>query len=76
MPLISGQIVRRYKTEKQISYCANRNNIIMSDCEAQQWHHIPGKRNPAATRGILLQNVEQLWLQPPEFLLLSKSDWP
>ena len=49
----------------------------MSISEAQQWHHIPGKRNAAdhATRGISLQDVEQLWLQPPEFLLLPESDW-
>ena len=33
--------------EKQKFYCANRITIILSDCEAQEWHHIPGERNPA-----------------------------
>ena len=63
--------------EKQKCYCANKINEILSISEAQQWHHIPVKQNPAdhATRGIRLQDVEQLWLQPPDFLLIPESDW-
>ena len=51
---------------------------VMSISKAQQWHHVAGKRNPAdhATRGIPLQDLEQLWLQLPEILLLKKFDWP
>ena len=64
--------------EKQKSYFADRNNRMLSFSEVQQWHQIPGKRNQAdhATRSIPLQDVEQLWLQPPELLLFPESDGP
>ena len=64
--------------ENQKTYCANSVNEILPVSEAQQWNHIPAKRNPAdrATRGIPIQDVEQLWLQAPEFLLLPESVWP
>ena len=64
--------------EKKKSYCENRINEILSVSEAQQWHQIPSKMNPAdhATRGIPLQDVEQLWLQPSEFFFLPETDWP
>ena len=36
--------------ETQKSYCSNRINENLSVSEDQQWHHIPGKQNPAGTR--------------------------
>ena len=59
-------------------FVANRVAAIRSTTEPDQWHHIPGKENPAdfISRG---QTPEQLknstWLQGPQFLKNAKSDW-
>ena len=41
------------------------------------WRHIIGKINPAnqISRGILPEDVNPLWLSPPEFLKHPKKNW-
>jgi hypothetical protein len=78
---VDSQIVLQYiqnETRRFHVYVGNRVTTIHNLTEPQQWHHIPGKENPAdrITRG---QNPEQLndssWFHGPEFLRSYKSSW-
>lgn len=62
-------------------FVANRVASIQESTEIRQWHHVPGKENPAdiATRGINLNELEDchsMWFSGPNFLKQSEDFWP
>ena len=65
----------RFKT-----FVANRIMIIHEGSCVDQWKFINGSNNPAdsASRGIQTGNTKQVkrWLEGPEFLWKTKSEWP
>ena len=59
-------------------YVANRVSLIQESTEIRQWHHVPGKENPAdtATRGVNLYELEDydnVWFSGPDFLNNSED---
>ena len=56
--------------EKLKTFIANRVHEIRNLTGTSCWRHIIGKINPAdhISRGILPEDVNSLWLSPPEFL--------
>ena len=59
-------------------YVSNRVGEIRRLTEPDQWHHIPGKENPAdvISRGQALADMDKRkWFRGPEFLRKFKSDW-
>lgn len=58
-------------------FVANRVGEILRTTNASQWNFVPGTANPAdiGSRGARTENISQ-WILGPEFLTLSKSDWP
>ena len=62
-------------------FVANRVASIQEETEISQWHHVPGKENPAdvASRGINLcelEDCDNMWFSCPDFLKQSDDLWP
>eukprot|EP00112_Aurelia_sp_Birch-Aquarium-sp1_P003428 Seg1383.4 transcript_id=Seg1383.4/GoldUCD/mRNA.D3Y31 product="hypothetical protein" protein_id=Seg1383.4/GoldUCD/D3Y31 len=62
-------------------FVANRVASIQESTELNQWHHVPGKENPAdvASRGINLcelEDCDNMWFSGPDFLKQSEDLWP
>ena len=61
-----------YYTDSEVVYVSNRVQYIRHRSNPEQWHHVPGKDNPAdeASRSLtasqLLKNTR--WFRGPEFL--------
>ena len=65
----------RFKT-----FVANRIVLIREATKPSQWKHVRTTENPAdqASRGLKAKNLVQggTWINGPNFLLNSESDWP
>uniref|UniRef100_A0A1B0FV44 Peptidase A2 domain-containing protein n=1 Tax=Lutzomyia longipalpis TaxID=7200 RepID=A0A1B0FV44_LUTLO len=61
-------------------FVANRVRRILQSSEPDQWHHVPGKCNPAdiISRGASPAKLRDcdLWWKGPEWLVASKTSWP
>ena len=62
-------------------FVANRVASIQEGTEINQWHHVPGKENPAdiVSRGINLcelEDCDNMWLSGHDFLKQSDDLWP
>ena len=62
-------------------FVANRVSFIRSHTDVNQWHHVPGKQNPADILSRGSKNGESflqsgIWFNGPEFLSKSEEDWP
>ena len=66
---------RRYKP-----FVSHRVAEIQEHSSPQQWHHVPGTKNPAdlASRGASIEDLiaPSCWVNGPEFLYQEESDWP
>ncbi|XP_076047314.1 uncharacterized protein LOC143028837 [Oratosquilla oratoria] len=64
---------RRFKT-----FVANRVALIRQVSEANQWHHVSGKENPAdvLSRGCYVDNLPVSWFNGPPFMSNYKCAWP
>lgn len=71
--------IRGHPTRWQ-TYVANRVSEIQSTLPEAQWHHLPGKDNPAdcASRGISPSELiaHPLWWHGPPWLSMEPSFWP
>ena len=69
------QLSRRFKT-----FVANRVSYIQEFTQAQQWHYVPTKMNPAdlVSRGVRGCELPEcaMWWKGPEFLQKDEADWP
>jgi hypothetical protein len=61
-------------------YVANRVGEIQTKTTADQWRHVPTKKNPAdiASRGSRVQELieSKLWWKGPDFLQMREDKWP
>lgn len=61
-------------------FVANRVTLIRDSSNIDQWKYVPSKSNPAdhASRGLSVEELstKKQWLQGPEFLWKSESEWP
>lgn len=62
-------------------FVANRISFIRSHTEVEQWHHVPGKLNPAdiLSRGVNSQGSFsqcRIWFDGPDFINKPRSFWP
>ncbi|XP_050394219.1 uncharacterized protein LOC126812082 [Patella vulgata] len=66
---------RRFQT-----FVGNRITEIRELTEPDQWHHCPGKLNPAddVSRGLNFEqfNSNSRWIRGPQFLWKPKDQWP
>ena len=64
---------RRFKV-----FVANRVSYIREFTSPSQWHHIEGRLNPAdiISRGCLVRDLPDTWVNGPDFLWTYKSEWP
>ncbi|XP_043215496.1 uncharacterized protein LOC122378464 [Amphibalanus amphitrite] len=67
---------RRFHT-----FVANRIAEVQDSSEPSQWHHVPGKLNPAddCSRGLpeaALLITSERWFQGPAFLAEDEEQWP
>lgn len=62
------------------TYVVNRVSEIQTTVLDAQWHHIPGRENPAdcASRGLSPSELvdHELWWQGPSWLKKNSLDWP
>ena len=63
--------------KKQNVFVSNRLREIHKSSSPQQWHHISTYLNPAdhGTRGLETKEIQQKWLDPPQFLCQSELTW-
>ena len=63
---------RRFKV-----FVANRVSYIREFTSPSQWHHIEGRINPAdiVSRGCLVRDLPDTWVNGPDFLWTYKSEW-
>ena len=78
---IDSTIVLAYikNQEKRFhTFVANRLTIIHEGSKVDQWRHVPSTVNPAddASRGFAAHEMNNRWLQGPEFLLKPEDEWP
>ena len=70
----------RNQSRKFKTFVANRVGEIQETTNPEQWHHVPGHKNPAdlATRGMNIHDLAEskLWLEGPQFLLQNEESWP
>lgn len=75
-------IVLRYlhnTTSRFATFVSNRVQEILESSQVSQWRHIPSQLNPAdhVSRGLPVKEESiRAWIEGPEFLRLSESDWP
>ena len=66
---------RKFRTE-----IGNRIGQLQEVSSPKQWHHVPGKINPAdvASRGTSAENLQQdeHWWNGPSFLSCPEEEWP
>jgi hypothetical protein len=76
-----SEIALRYiknTTRRFQVFVANRVGEIRRLTEPNQWHHVPGKMNPAdiITRGSTADGLSKtVWFDGPDFLRVHKSEW-
>ena len=63
--------------KKQNVFVSNRLQEIPKISSPQQWHLISTYLNPAdhGTRGLETNEIQQKWLNPPQFLCENESAW-
>lgn len=68
------------ETSKFRTFVANRVSEILKASHPDQWRYVSTLSNPAdlASRGLRVKAFlkDDLWLCGPQFLLLSKEQWP
>ena len=65
-------------TRRFYVFVSNRISFIHRSTMPSQWHHIPGKQNPAdlLTCSITVPQMNSTWFYGAEFLHAHKSSWP
>ena len=70
----------KYQSYTLKPFVANRVASNQEGTEINQWHHVPGKQNPAdtASRGIKLcelEDYDKMWFSGTDFLKQSDDLW-
>jgi len=71
--------IRRGPSKYQL-WVANRVEEILKLSSASQWHHCPGKNNPAdlPSRGLTVEELatSHMWWEGPDFIKADELEWP
>ena len=69
-----------YETKVYHTFVANRVQAIRNNSEPSQWKYVPSNDNPAdlPSRGLKIENFvrNKQWINGPDFLWQSESNWP